>query len=228
MYYYGRDVDNKILMALSVIGFQQSKATENTKKAVNMLLDYCAAYPNDGIEYRSSDMVLSLSGHSDAKFNNESGSRSGAGAYIFLSEDDKFPRWNGPVLAIAQIMKYILTSAAESETAALFLTAKEMAALQNTLKEMRRKQPPFPLQCDNSIAVGYTNQTIVSKKSKSWDLRLKWLRCRAAQDQFRIYWDSSKNNYGDYHTKHHPPCYHESKRDMSFAGLCGCWAVFSE
>ena len=224
--YYGRAVDNKILTALSAIGSQQSKATENTKKAINMLLDYCATYPNDGIKYRSSDMVLC--GHSDAGFNNERGSRSRAGAHIFLSEDDNFPRWNGPVLTIAQIMKYILTSAAEAETAALFLTAKEMVALRNTLEEMGWKQPPSPLQCDNSTAVGYTNQTIVSKKSKSWDLRLRWLRCRAAQDQFRIYWDSGKNNYGDYHTKHHPPCYHESKRDMGFAGLCGCLTVFLE
>ena len=159
--YYGRAVDNKLLTALSAIGSQQSKATENTKSAVNMLLDYCATYPNDGITYRSSDMTLC--GHSDAGFNNESGSRSRAGAHIFLSEDDTFPRWNGPVLSIAQIMKYILSSAAEAETAALFLTATEMVSLRNTLDEMGWKQPPSPLQCDNSTAVGYTNQTIISK-----------------------------------------------------------------
>ena len=182
-----------------------------------MLLDYCATYPNNGIKYRSSDMVLC--GHSDAGFNNERGSRSRAGAHTLLSEDDNFPRWNGPVLTIAQIMKYILTSAAEAETAALFLTAKEMVALRNTLEEMGWKQPPSPLQCDNSTAVGYTNQTIVSKKSKYWDLRLRWLRCRAAQDQFRIYWDSGKNSYGDYHTKHHPPCYQESKSVFRIIGV---------
>ena len=158
----------------------------------------------------------------------ESGSRSRAGAHIFLSAEDNFPVLNGPMLIITQIMKNILTSAAEVRTATLLLTAKEMLALPNTLEEMGWKRPPLPLQCDNSTAVGYTNHTIVSKNSKSLDLQLKWLRCRAAQDQFRIYWDSGKNNYGDYHTKHHPPCYHESKRDMGFAGLCGCWAVFLE
>ena len=72
--------------------------TENTKKAINMPLDYCAMYPNDGIKYRSSDIVLC--GHSDAGFNNKNGSRSRAGAHIFLSEDDNFPRWNDPVLTI--------------------------------------------------------------------------------------------------------------------------------
>ena len=60
-------------------------------------------------------------------------------------------------------MKYIFTSAAEAETAALFLTVKEMVALRNKLEEMGWKQPPSHLQCDNSTAVGYTNQTIVSK-----------------------------------------------------------------
>ena len=127
-----------------------------------MLLDYCATYPNDGITYRASDMVLC--GHSDAGFNNETRSRSRAGAHIFLSENDPVPRWNGPVLSIAQIMKYVLSSAAEAETSALFLTAKEMIPLKKTLEEMRWKQPPSPLQCDNSTAVGFTHQTIVSKK----------------------------------------------------------------
>ena len=77
-----------------------------------------------------------LSGHSDAGFNNKTGPRSRTGAHIFLSEDDNFPRWNGPVLTIAQIMKYILIPAAEAETKALFLTAKEMVALRNTLEKI--------------------------------------------------------------------------------------------
>ena len=129
-----------------------------------MLLDYCATYLKDGITYRASDMILS--GHSDAGFNNESRSRSRAGAHIFLSENDPFPRWNGPVLTIGQIMKYVLSSAAEAETSALFLTAKEMIPLKKTLEEMGWKQPPTPLQCDNTTAVGFTHQTIVSRKSK--------------------------------------------------------------
>ena len=214
--YYGRAVDNKILVALSAIGAQQAAATENTNKAIEMLLDYLATYPNDGITYRSSDMVLC--GHSDAGFNNESRSRSRAGAHIFLSEDDPMPRWNGPVLTIAQIMKYVLSSAAEAETSALFLTAREMVPLRHTLQEMGWKQPPSPLQGDNSTAIGYTNSTIIPKKSKSWELRLNWLRCREFQGQFRCYWDRGPNNWGHYHSKNHPPCLHESKRSLGFAG----------
>ena len=40
--YYARAVDNKLLVALSTIGGQQSAATEKTNKAINQLLDYCA------------------------------------------------------------------------------------------------------------------------------------------------------------------------------------------
>ena len=68
--FIGRAVNNKLLVALSAISAQQSKATENTNEAMNQLLDYCATYPNDGIIYRTSDMVLAA--HSDAGFNNES------------------------------------------------------------------------------------------------------------------------------------------------------------
>ena len=108
-------------------------------------------------------------------------------------------------------MKYVVSSSAEAEMTALFLMAKEMVSLRHTLTEMVWKQPPSPLQSDNSTAVGMTNCTLIPRKSKSWDLRLNRLRCREAQVQFRFYWDKGPNNNGDYSTKHHPIIYHETK-----------------
>ncbi len=84
------------------------------------MLDYVATYPNDGIVYRASDMILYA--HSDAGFLNETNAQSRAGAHIFLSENDPFPRFNGAVLSIAQIIKFVMASAAESELAAQFIT----------------------------------------------------------------------------------------------------------
>ena len=46
-----RDVNNKLLVALSAIGYQQVSAIEDTNKAIHQLLDYCATYPDDGITY---------------------------------------------------------------------------------------------------------------------------------------------------------------------------------
>ena len=79
-----------------------------------------ATYPNDGILFRKSDMILAA--HVDAVFMNESRARSRAGAHIFLSEDEPKPKLNGPILTIAKIIKIVMASAAESEIAALFIT----------------------------------------------------------------------------------------------------------
>ena len=208
--YYGRAVDNKLLVALSAIGSQQAQATENTKLNVHQLLDYVATYPSDGTTYRASHMILAA--HSDASFLNESKSRSRAGAHIFLTEDEPIPRFNGAILTIAQIIKFVMASAAEAELAALFITAREMVPLRQTLIEMGWPQPKSPIQTDNSTAVGFTNDTIVGRRVKMMDMRINWLRCRESQDQFRYYWDKGSNNWADYSTKHHPPIYHLAHR----------------
>ena len=213
--FYGRAVDNNLLVALNTIGSQQAQATEATNDAMDTLLDYVATYPDDGILYRASDMILAA--HADAGFHNETKGRSRAGAHIFLSEDEPIPRWNGAILTIAQIIKFVMASAAEAELGALFITAKKVLPIRQTLIEMGWPQPPTPIQTDNTTAVGVVNKTLVSNKLKSMDLRYHWLRCRAAQDQFRFYWDKGSSNWGDYSTKHHPPVYHESKRPL-FAG----------
>ena len=87
------------------------------------MLDYLVTYPNDGIVCRASDMILAS--HSDAGFKNESKGRSRAGAHIFLSEYDPIPRWNGPVLFIAQVIKFVITYSAEAELGELYITAQK-------------------------------------------------------------------------------------------------------
>lgn len=214
--YYARAVDNKLLVALSSISARQAAATADTLTAVNHLLDYVATYPSDGIIYRASNMILCA--HSDAGFNNELNARSRAGAHVFLSEDVPYPAWNGPVLTIAQIIPFVMASAAEAELGALYITAKALVSLRQTLIEMGWPQPPTPVQCDNTTAVGVTNNTIIPQKLKAMDNRYHWLRCRHAQDQFRFYWDKGASNNGDYSTKNHPDIYHLSHREP-FAGI---------
>ena len=204
------------MVALSAIATRQSCATLATEQAVHLLLDYVATYPSDGIVYRASDMVLCA--HADAGFLNETNSRSRAGAHIYLSENDPFPRFNGAVLSIAQIIKFVMASAAEAELAALFVTARQMILHRQTLIDMGWPQPKSPIQTDNSTAEGVTNKTIVPCRAKMMDMRLWWLRCRSSQDQFRYYWDAGSKNWADYHTKHHPDTYHEAHR-LTHAGI---------
>jgi hypothetical protein len=122
--YYARTVDNTLLVALSAIADKQAKATVAMEQAVHLLLDYVVTYPNDGIVYRASNMILCA--HADAGFLNKTNSHSHAGTHIFLSEDDPFPQFNVVVLSIAQIIKFVMTSAAKSKLDALFITAQEM------------------------------------------------------------------------------------------------------
>ena len=63
------------------------------------------------------------------------------GAHIFLSENDPKPKLNGPVLTISQIIKAIMASAVQAEMSALYITAKNMVPLRNTLIEMGWPQP---------------------------------------------------------------------------------------
>jgi hypothetical protein len=125
-----------------------------------------------------------LCAHSDAGFLNKTQSRSHAEAHIFLSEDDPYPQFNGTVLSIAQIIKVVMASAAESELAALFITAREMIPHRQTLIDMGWPQPQSPIQTDNSTAAGVVNNTIVPRRSKMMDMHFWWLRCQASQDQF--------------------------------------------
>ena len=113
------------MVALSAIASRQAYTTVATEQVVHLLLDYVATYPADGIVHRSSVMILCA--HIDAGFLNETNSCSHTGAHIFLlSENGPFPRFNGAVLSIAQIIKFVMASAAKSELVALFVMAREM------------------------------------------------------------------------------------------------------
>ena len=87
-----------------------------------------------------------------------------------------------------------------------------MVPLRHTLIEMGWPQHHKPIQTDNSTAVGFTNETIVNKSTKSSDAKLWWLRDIESQGQLRYYWAPGSENEGDYSTKNHPLIYHEAKR----------------
>ena len=74
-----------------------------------------------------------LVGHSDASYLNKSKAYSQARAYIFLSEDEPVPKLNGTILTIAQIIKFVMSLAAEAKLAGLYISAKEMPPLRHTL-----------------------------------------------------------------------------------------------
>ena len=213
--YYARAIDSTMLTAIGTLASQQAKATQDTMIGLTQLLNYCATHPNATIRYTASDMILHV--ESDASYLSETKARSRAGGYHYLgnlpgSANDNATSSNGAVNILCQIMREVLSSAAEAELAALFHNGKEACPLRITLEEMGHPQPPTPIITDNSTAVGIANDTVKQKKTKAMDMRFYWICDRVRQKQFHIYWKKGSLNKADYFTKHHPASHHQNIR----------------
>ena len=80
------------------------------------------------------------------------------------------------------------------------------------LTHLGHPQEATPIKTDNSTANNFVYDNINLKKSKSWDMRVYWLRDRENQKQFRTYWKKGVENNADYFTKHHPTPHHQQMR----------------
>jgi hypothetical protein len=160
--YYARAVDPTMLMALSTLASAQAKGTAATADAMHQLLDYCATHPDTEVRFHSSDMVLQVS--SDASYLSEPAARNRTDIHFYLgNNDDRQQQINGPILCLSSIIKHVMSSAAEAEVGSIFSNAKEAAPLRVMLEEMGHKQPPTPIQTDNSTANGILNNKLNQK-----------------------------------------------------------------
>ena len=71
---------------------------------------------------------------------------------------------------------------------------------------------PTKIKTDNSTSVGYVNNNMQMKKSKTWDMQLHWLRDKELHKDFSVYWDKGSENGADYFTKHHTITHHRKSR----------------
>jgi hypothetical protein len=84
--------------------------------------------------YHASNMVLVV--HSNALYLSKPKARSHASGHFFMSSDTKDPANNGAVLNIAQLIKAVMSLAAEAELGALYINAREAVPMRNLLQEM--------------------------------------------------------------------------------------------
>ena len=208
--FYGRAVDETMLHCLNSLASAQSEGTQKTKEAMYHFLDYCATHPDATIRFYASDMILKI--HSDASYLTESRARSRVGGYFFLGDKQNKMYNNGAVHVIAQIIKNVVSSAAEAEIAAVFINAKGAVPLRHTLMEMNHPQPPTEITTDNSTAANILNKTCKQTRSKAIDMRYYWVRDRITQKQFCLMWKPGDQNLADYFTKHHSPAHHKKMR----------------
>ncbi len=122
--------------------------------------------------------------HSNASYLSKPKARSRAEGHFFLSSNKADPIDNGAVLNIAALIKAVMSSAVEAELGALYINAREAVPQCCTLEEMGHKQPPTPMQTNNTTAVGVVNNNIQPKCTKAMDMRFHWLRCHETQNQF--------------------------------------------
>jgi hypothetical protein len=208
--FLARGVDGGLLTPLSALASQQSSPTEETMKLTKQFLDYMSTMDEAILTFNASDMVLAI--HSDASYLSEPNARSRAGGHMFMAGNETIPRNNGAVLNISQIIKAVMSSAAEAELGALFINAKAAVSMRHTLVELGHPQPLTPMQTDNATATALLTNKIMPKALKAMDMRFHWLRCRTAQGQFRYYWRPGTQNLADYFTKHHPASHHTAVR----------------
>ena len=174
------------------------------------LLIYLATRLEATVIFYASDMTLNI--HSDPSYLSESRARSRAGGHFFLSSNCQYPPNNGAILSIAKIIKNVMSSAAEAELGALYIVAQEAMYIRIILEELGHKQPPTPIQTDNSTAEGVVNNKVQPKRTKAMDMRFHWLRDRKLRDMLRFYWRPGTMNLADYFTKHHPAAHHKHIR----------------
>ena len=190
--FYARGIDGGILPALSALASQQAKPTKNTMKLCKLFLDYMASQEEAILTYKASDMVLAI--HSDASYLSEPKARSRAGGHMLMAANNDIPTNNGAVLNISQIIRAVMSSAAEAKLGALFINVKPAVSMCHTLEELGHHQPRTPIQTDNTTANDLLTNKIMPKALKPMDMQFHWLHCHDTQGQFRYYWRPGAQN----------------------------------
>ena len=89
----------------------------------------------------------------------------------WLPQNNQPIRLNGAIYTLCTVLIFLASSAAEAELGALFLNIKEGRVLRLNLAEMGHPQPPTPIHCENTTAVGITNKTIKKHQSRPMEMR---------------------------------------------------------
>ena len=202
--YYGRAIDSSILPALNEIGTTQAQPTEKTKKECQRLMDYLNTYPDVKIRFYKSDMQLHID--SDAAYLVLPKARSHiAGYFQFPSIHTDI---NGAILVECKGLKHVVSSAAEAEMSGIFHNAQTAVPIRRILEGLGHPQKATRIKTDNTTALGFIHKNIHGRKSKTWNMRMNWVKDRQQQKEFDVYWAKGADNNTDYFTKNHPVRHH--------------------
>eukprot|EP00804_Cyclotella_cryptica_P004234 CCRYP_014561-RA/>CCRYP_014561-RA protein AED:0.46 eAED:0.44 QI:0/0/0/1/0/0/2/0/303 len=204
--YYARAVDCTMLPALGSLATQQVAPTLNTLLKIQQFLDYAMMHQDAMITYCTSNKILAV--HSDASYLSETKACSRAGGHFFLSEDDPSPHNNGAILTLTQIIKPVMSSAAEAALGTLYINAREAVPQRHLLKELGHPQPPTPIKLRTPQLLA------LSPTSSNPNAPKQWIWASVGSIVFHTYWRAGATNLADYVTKHHPSIHHQSIRHI--------------
>jgi hypothetical protein len=137
--------------------------------------------------------------------------QSHAGGHFFLSDGPDDTPNNGAILNTSQIIKSVMSLAAEAELGALYVNARKAMPCRTLLDKLGHKQPPTPIQINNSTVLGVMTNNILPHHTKAMDMHFWWLRDRNEHDQFQNHWRPGPTNCCNYFTKHHCSAHHTEK-----------------
>ena len=129
--FYSRAVNVTLVETLNNLLSRQSKATKSLMQELILLLQYLSTHHNATIRYVSSKMVLHID--TDASYLSLPNARSKTASYFYLIDRPghpnkpliKNPNNNGPLLVKLKNIKYVVSSAAESEIVGVFEGCQE-------------------------------------------------------------------------------------------------------
>jgi hypothetical protein len=119
--YYARAVDMTVLMALSTIAMNQTKATHKMMAKCMQLLDYLAYHADAKVHFYASNMIMNI--HLDALYLSKRNARSQTcGHFVmgWMPKDNAPIRINGAFHMSTNVIRLIVASVAKAELGALF------------------------------------------------------------------------------------------------------------
>jgi hypothetical protein len=126
----------------------------------------------------------------------------------WMPQDDEPIRLNGAFHVSTKILRFVVASAAEAESGALYHNCPTGIIFQLTLTDMGHPQPKTSVHCNNATAVGIANNTIKRQRSRLMEMRFFWIGDKVAQEMYDLKWHPGQENLADYQSKHHIGLHH--------------------
>ena len=170
--YYGWAVDPTIYQQ-SINWEWYKQVLQKTAEKSNRLLDYLSSHSTAKLRYYSSDMCLHVD--IDILYLVAPKYRSMIAGYLYLGKyhnDRTNPntKLNAAIHVECKLLKNVVSSAVEAETCGIYTNCQVVIPLRYILQVLGHLKPSTPVKTHISIASTHSNDTLTTKRSKSWDM----------------------------------------------------------